>query len=568
MGSDELLYRSQTDYVSKYRMVIEYFDAVKIALTATPAMHTTDIFGKPVFEYSYRRAVIEGYLVDHDAPHSIVTKLRDEGIHYKTGETVAVYDPVTGEITNSAELEDELNFNVESFNRQVVNENFNRTVLEEITKDINPESDGKTLIYAVDDEHADRIVKILKEIYEPMGVSNDAILKITGKTSDNPKKVLEAVKHFKNEKYPNIAVTVDLLTTGIDVPEIATLVFMRRVKSRILFEQMLGRATRLCPRIGKTHFEIYDPVGVYESLNPVNTMKPVVQTQSTSFDDLLSGLDVLEAEQQLKNQIDLIIAKIQRNKRNLGEQALTHFNDLSGGLNPTQYVDKLAGLAGTDVQEAKEYIKNGTRLFEILEKGGIPSTRPVIISEHDDELKSHTRGYGQGKTPQDYLDEFNEFINNNMNIIAALKVVCTRPHELTRESLKALKLELDRHHFTEQQLNTAWRELKNEDIAADIISYIRRFALGSALISREERIKRAVDKLRKNHDFKKMELDWLVLIEKTLLSETVIDREIFDTGAFKTQGGFTRADKIFSGKLEDYIRELNQYLYEDGEKTA
>ena len=215
MDESEQLYRGQSDYIGKYRSVMEYFDAVKIALTATPALHITEIFGKPVFEYSYRRAVIEGFLVDHDAPHNIVTKLREEGIHYKAGETVAIYDPITGEITNSDELEDELSFDIESFNRRVITENFNRTVLEEITRDINPEGDGKTLIYAVDDNHADLIVKILKEIYEPMGVSSDAIMKITGSIGGgNPKKVLEAVKRFKNEKYPNVAVTVDLLTTG------------------------------------------------------------------------------------------------------------------------------------------------------------------------------------------------------------------------------------------------------------------------------------------------------------------------------------------------------------------
>lgn len=205
MGEDELLYRSQTDYMSKYRAVIEYFDAVKIALTATPALHTTEIFGKPVFEYSYRRAVIEGFLVDHDAPHNIRTMLREEGITYHMGETVPIYDPVTGEITNSDELEDELKFDIESFNRNVITEPFNRTVLTEIARELNPEGDGKTLIYAVDDNHADLIVKILKEIYEPMGVSNDAIMKITGSIGGgNPKKVLEAVKRFKNEKYPSI----------------------------------------------------------------------------------------------------------------------------------------------------------------------------------------------------------------------------------------------------------------------------------------------------------------------------------------------------------------------------
>ena len=293
LGEDEILYRSQDDFISKYRAVIDYFDAVKVAMTATPALHTSAIFGPPVFSYSYREAVIEGYLVDHDAPHTLTTKLSTEGIVYRPGETLVIYDPVTGDIVNSDQLEDELKFEVEQFNRQVITESFNRTVLAEIANDLDPDGEGKTLVFAVDDNHADLIVKILKELYEPMGVDNDAILKITGSVGGgNKKKVLEAIKHFKNEKYPNIAVTVDLLTTGIDVPEITTLIFMRRVKSRILFEQMLGRATRLCPAIGKTHFDIYDPVGVYEALEPYNTMKPVVKNPRTSFDDLLAGLAV------------------------------------------------------------------------------------------------------------------------------------------------------------------------------------------------------------------------------------------------------------------------------------
>ena len=566
IGDDEQLYRNQSDYVSKYRAVAEYFDAVKIALTATPALHTVQIFGKPVYEYSYRDAVGEGFLVDHDAPHIIETKLNTEGIVYKPGEIVVMYDPFTGEITNSDELEDEIGFDVEHFNRQVITENFNRTTLAEIADNLNPEGDGKTLIFAVDDNHADLIVKILKEIYEPMGISNDAVMKITGSIGGgNQKKVQEAINRFKNEKFPNIVVTVDLLTTGIDVPEITSLVFMRRVKSRILFEQMLGRATRLCSAISKTHFEIYDAVGVYESLAPVNTMKPVVQNAAATFEDLLSGLDATETDGQIKNLIDMIAAKVQRRKRNLSPPAFEHFIDVSGGINPEQFAEKISGM---NPAEAKNFIFENAGLFEILAQGGVYGSRAVVISIHEDEPVRHSRGYGNGRTPQDYLDEFNAFITDNMNTIAALNVVCTRPQELTRETLKSLKLELDRNRFTEQQLNTAWRELKNEDIAADIISYIRRCALGAELLSREERVKRAADKLRKNHNFNKMQLEWLSRIEKAVVAETVIDREIFDAGAFKSQGGFARTDKIFAGKLDDYIRELNEYLYEDGGATA
>lgn len=566
MGEDEILYRNQDDYIGKYRTVIEYFDAVKIALTATPALHTTEIFGKPVFNYSYRKAVIEGYLVDHDAPHDILTKLRKEGIKYEKGETVAIYDPITGEITNSEELEDELKFDVDKFNRQVITENFNRTVLEEIARGINPEGEGKTLIYAVDDTHADLIVKILKEIYEPLGVNNEAIMKITGSVGGgNKKKVLEAVKRFKNEKYPNIAVTVDLLTTGIDVPEITTLVFMRRVKSRILFEQMMGRATRLCYKIGKTHFEIYDPVGVYESLEEVNTMKPVVANPTATFDELLLGLETLHTEAQIQNQIDLIIAKIQRKKSNLNEKAIANFKYLANGQNPNQFIEKIRSVS---TGEAKELLLKNRILFEILNEGGKNSQRPVVISVKEDQLISHTRDYGNGMKPEDYLEEFKAFIANNMNTIAALNVVCTRPTELTRESLIGLKLELDRGGFTEQQLNTAWKELKNEDIAADIISFIRREAIGSALISHEQRIKNAMQRLKSNHSFSKMELDWLNRIETYLINETVLDMEVFDSGAFMNYGGFVRINKIFSNKLESVITELNAYLYDDGGNIA
>ena len=561
MGEDELLYRNQEDYVSKYRTVIDYFDAVKIALTATPALHTTEIFGKPVFNYSYREAVIEGYLTDHDAPHNLKTKLSIEGIHYAKGDTVAIYDPVTGEITNSDELEDELNFDIESFNRKVITESFNKTVLAEIAKHINPDGEGKTLIYAVDDSHADLVVKLLKEIYQEYGVDNDAIMKITGSVGGgNKKKVLEAIKKFKNEKYPNLVVTVDLLTTGIDVPEIATLVFMRRVKSRILFEQMLGRATRLCPEIGKTHFEIFDPVGVYESLDPVNTMKPVVANKAATFADLINGLEILQTVEQKKNQFDIIIAKLQRSKRTVSGKALEHFIDLSGGKNPAQFIEALQSMP---INKAEEHILKNRRLFELLNEGNYNPTRPVVISVKEDHLLYHTRGYGNAQKPEDYLEEFKHFIEDNKDKIAALNIVCTRPQELTRDALKSLKLELDRNQFTEVQLNSAWKELRNEDITVDIITFIRRLSMGSPLISHEERIKNAVSKLKQKHNFSKMELDWLGRIETHLLNESILAVDSFETGAFQSKGGYKVINKIFGNKLEQIIAELNEYLYED-----
>lgn len=571
MDDAELLYRDQRDYQSKYRNVIEYFDAVKIALTATPALHTTEIFGQPVYKYTYREAVIEGYLVDHDAPHRYETKLSKEGIHISSGETVTIYDPITGEIINGEMLEDELDFDVEQFNRQVITRPFNETVLEEISRSIDPENpkeSGKTLIYAVNDAHADMIVDVLRNIYEPYGIDNNAIMKITGKAGGgDPKKIEEAIKRFKNEDYPSVAVTVDLLTTGIDVPEITTLVFMRRIKSRILFEQMLGRATRLCPDIKKTHFEIHDPVGVYDSLEEVNTMKPVVTNPTTSFDQLLDGLKILEDDKQIENQINQIIAKIQRKKRNLDKSTLEHFSSITGGKTPDQFI---SDIKKADPESAKKHLLECRDLFAILQTHKPNGGKPVVISDEEDELLSHTRGYGKNdQQPADYLDAFSAYIATNINEIAALKIICTRPRELTRESLKNLRLTLDREGFTQQQLNTAISELTNEEIAADIISLIRRYAIGSALISHEARIRRAVDKLKKAHRFTKQELSWLARMEKYLMEESVLNKRVFDEDSrFKSAGGFDRINKVFANQLENIIIELNEYLYDDGGRSA
>ncbi len=570
MSKDELLYRSQTDYQSKYRSVIEYFDAVKIGLTATPALQTTEIFGKPVFKYTYREAVIEGYLVDHDAPHALKTRLSTEGIQYKKGDIVTTYDAATGELTNSELLDDELDFDIDAFNRRVITESFNRIVLTEIAKDIDPQApdkEGKTLIYAVNDHHADMIVSLLKEIYGPAGVDNNAILKITGSIGGGDKrKVQEAIKRFKNETYPSIAVTVDLLTTGIDVPEITRLVFLRRVKSRILFEQMLGRATRLCPKLHKTHFEIYDPVSVYDSLEPVSTMKPVVTNPGATYDDLVNGLEVFDDDEPIKNQIQQIIAKLQRQKKSMDEETIEHFTDLTGGLDPDAYIRQLQS---EPPQAAKNRILANRELFHLLQETKSTGARPLVISDKEDELISHTRGYGGSDRPEEYLGAFSAYLKLHMNEIAALHILCTSPKDLTREDLKSLRLTLDREGFTTQKLNTAISQMTKEEIAADIISLIRRYALGANLVSHEARIRNAVSQLTKAHKFSPKELSWIKRMETYLMKESVLNPKVFDEDLrFKEQGGFKKINTIFQNNLETIVLELNTYLYDDGGHTA
>ena len=405
MTEEEILYDSQDDYMSKYKQVIEYFDAVKVALTATPALHTTEIFGKPVYTYSYREAVIDGWLVDHDPPYIINTDFIVNKAQFKKGEHIAEYDPNTNELLNGAALEDEMDFDVSEFNRKIVLPDNTRKVLEEVSGYLNPEGREKTLIFAVNDAHADRIVDTLREIYRPFGISNDAILKITGKTAGgNKKKILQIIKQFENNQEPNIAVTVDLLTTGVDVPPICNLVFMRKVNSRILFEQMMGRATRPCPEIVKTHFNIFDAVRVYEDLDTTSSMKSVSVNKSMS--ELLE--DLFRPDEANKQPIkDRILAKLQRKNNNLTEEQKYEVSERLGGKTIKAYVKELKSYT----EEAFIQRCQQDTDFLLWIDGLKGKRRGHYYSDKEDTLLETTRGYGGTEKPEDYLEAFTAFVN-------------------------------------------------------------------------------------------------------------------------------------------------------------
>lgn len=556
MTEEEILYDNQDDYMSKYKQVIEYFDAVKVALTATPALHTTEIFGEPVYTYSYREAVIDGWLVDYDPPYLISTDFIENDAQFKKGETLAQYDPNTNELLNGAVLDDEMDFDVSEFNRKIVLPDHTHKVLEEVSTYLNPESGEKTLIFAVNDAHADRIVDTLREIYKPYGISNDAIMKITGKTAGgNKKKILQVIKQFKNNQYPNIAVTVDLLTTGIDVPAICNLVFMRKINSRILFEQMLGRATRLCPEIGKTHFNIFDAVRVYEDLDDTSNMKSV--SVSKSMAELLE--DLFRPGEASKQPVkDRILARLQRKSNNLTDEQKYDVSERLGGKTIREYAKELKSCTEEAFVQRCREDKDFLLWFDNL-KG---KKRGHYYSEKEDTLLETTRGYGDTEKPQDYLDSFVAYVNENKDRIEAIRIACTRPSDMTRAQLRELKLELDKENFTESSLNEAASAVSNERIVADIIAFVRRAVLKTPLVNHDDRVKMAFSKLISAHHFNKMQLDLLEKIKVYMLHESILNTETFEAPAFKMDGGFARFNKKFGGQLAEIIREINTYIYE------
>ena len=555
MSDSELSFRSQDDYVSKYRRVLEHFDAVKIGLTATPALHTVQIFGDPVFTYSYREAVIDGFLIDHEPPYRIATELSEGGIIFEKGEEVEIFDTKTGSI-DLTHAPDELRYDVEEFNRKVITVPFNEAVCQELIKHIDPGLPGKTLIFAATDAHADIVVNQLKKAYAAAGipVEDAAIKKLTGSVD----RVQQHVRSYRNDANPKIAVTVDLLTTGIDVPSITNLVFLRRVNSRILYEQMLGRATRLCPDIGKETFRIFDAVDLYRNLQDVTSMKPVVVNPTISLTQLFDELAKAEDEARRVAIRDQLIVKLRRRVGKLADEAREQF-EAEAGETPE---DTLKRIETSDPCELADWVRSRPKLGPILDWNPDGSGGSYLpISTHPDQVTGVTRGYGEATRPEDFLDNFTTYVRSNINKIAALTVVVQRPRELTREQLRELRLELDRQQFSETNLRQAWRQAKNEDIAASIIGFVRQAALKEPLMPYEQRVDRALATILRSRPWTDPQRQWLQRIGDQLKRELVVDRQALDDTPFREHGGFNRLNKQFNGELESILSQISEELW-------
>ncbi|MEM7019685.1 MAG: type I restriction-modification system endonuclease, partial [Pseudomonadota bacterium] len=571
MTEGELVHRDPAQYLSAYRRVLDYFDAVRIGLTATPAKHTTEIFGAPIYTYSYREAVADDWLIDHEPPIRYETLLTQQGITFEKGAEVATINRHTNQI-EIAELDDELSFETDSFNRGVITEGFNKVICEQLAQELDPFGDEKTLIFCATDLHADMVKRLLDEAFLALynGDYNvAAVSKITGQSD----RVNQLIRQYKNEKYPNIAITVDLLTTGIDVPRICHLVFLRRIRSRILYEQMVGRATRRCDEIGKTVFKIYDPVDIYAALEKVSTMKPLVKdpnvTMAQLVDDLMDPKKRADANfaQEVLDALSQKIMRVMRKavkRADADEVVKKRLSELESRWqivpeNLHQHLHKIGP------QQAAEFIQNHEDFLSQLNAINdlLGTDRYPLISTHDDQLMVREQSYGSYNKPEDFLESFNDFIKFHLNDSAALNAVVNRPRDLTRAQLKEIIMMLDAAGYSEARLQTAWRNQTNQDIAAGIIGYIRQAALGEALIPFDQRVDNAMQKIYQQHQWTTIQRRWLDRLAKQLIREAAIDRQaINDIPAFR--GGDKQLDKILGQRLDEVLGALNEYLWEAG----
>ena len=559
MKEEERDFFDEKDFESKYKAVIDYFDAVKIALTATPALHTQEIFGEPVYSYSCSQAVIDGYLVDVEPPYEIITKLSEEGIHYQKGAMVKVYDVEAQKVKEREVLADELDFDIEKFNKSVITESFNREVCSALVDYINPEGPEKTLIFTASDEHADMVVRILREEYQKQAMfymNMEMIAKMTGYVKD----VDHLVKKFKNEAYPTIGATVDLLTTGVDVPRITNLVFLRKVKSRILYHQMLGRATRKCDEIDKTSYKVFDAARNYVDMKDFSDMNPVVNNPQIDMEKLLDSYSKDVPDESKKYFIEQVIARLQRKKKRIKDLGENKF-EINSKIyrknedikNIDDYIEYIKNINPDDIEKEEDFLV----FLDSIQN----TKKDRIISEHEDEIRTVRQIYGKNEKPEDYLENFEKYIRENQDKVEALKLLKENPKLFKRKDLKELRYILDENGYKETELNSAYGKVENVNITADILSYIKKVLKGSTILDKEEKIQDIEKRIKRLKNWNPIQLKIIEKIISQLRENSYLTEEDFSSGIFKDNfGGYNKINQKLEDKLADIVSIINEEI--------
>ena len=326
----------------KYQAIFDYFDGLVVGLTATPRndvdRNTYRFFeienDVPTFAYEYERAVKEGYLVDY---HTIktTTDFMDRGIKYNelSEEEKEEYENTfADDEDNIPEEIDAEAINSWLFNRDTIKKLL-ELLMEKGLKVEGGDKLGKTIIFARNHRHAERIVEIFNQLYPEYKGEFAKLIDNQVKYNEN------LIEHFSiKDDFPQIAVSVDMLDTGVDVPEILNLVFFKPIKSKIKFWQMIGRGTRLCKDLfgigqDKKEFYIFDYCKNFEffSENP----KGIEANTQISLTERIYGykLDLIVELQNLKYQSDEAF-------KNYREELIQEFIDEINKLNKESFLVK------------------------------------------------------------------------------------------------------------------------------------------------------------------------------------------------------------------------------------
>jgi type I restriction enzyme, R subunit len=602
---------------SLWRQVIEYFDGYLIGLTATPAKHTFGFFNQNlVMEYPHEKAVADGVNCDFEV-YKIRTKITAQGstIEAEPGAVVEYRDRRTRKPRWETPDED-FSYTGADLDRTVVAKDQIRLIMQtlrdKVLKETFPDRTEvpKTLIFAKDDAHAEDIIHAVREEF---GRGNEFATKITYKVTGG-KKPRDLIQDFRNSYYPRIAVTVDLVATGTDIKPVEIVMFMRSVKSRLLYEQMKGRGVRVIKADelravtpdakSKTHFLIVDCVGVTES--KLSDTKPLDTKKGVSLKGLLEHVAAGGTHPDFLTSLASRLARIEkqcgpddRSKieeasggRSLGDLA----GDLLEALDPDVRADRARSLCGltpeqepTDeqVQKAAEpLVKEATKLLATT-----PPLRKLILDLRqkfeqviDDVSKDELLASETGVTPeakekaQALVQSFEEYLAEHKDEIEALQFFYSVPHKerLRYADIKGLASAISSppRSWTPEKLWRAYEALDRtkvqggsaERLLTDMVSLVR-FALHQEdhLVPYGERVRGRfqnwiAQQQNKGKVFTDEQRRWLDMMKDHIATSLEIEVDDFEYTPFTEEGGLARASQVFGAELAEVLRELNKVL--------
>ena len=591
-----------------WAQVLEYFDAYLIGLTATPNKQTFGFFNQNlVMEYTHQQAVADGVNVPFDV-YTIETKISKSGETIEAGYSVQIQDPQT-RAKRWETIDEDFTYTSNQLDRDVVAVDQIRKILEtfrdKALPEIFPDREWlpKTLIFAKDDNHAENIVQIAREVFNQ---GNEAVQKITYKTTGQ--KPDDLIKAFRTNSKIRIAVTVDMIATGTDIKAVEIVFFMRAVQSRSFFEQMKGRGVRVIKTEDlqavtpdapcKDHFVIIDAVGVCAATK--TDSYTFEQQRNVSTEKLLQNVGLGSTETKALTTLAGRLARLEHRITGKEDQQL---KQITGGLdlkalsrqlidavNPDIHLEQAkqqTGLENPDIktiEQIADHLKHeagkpfsNPKLRELIAELS-NQAKPIIIDVVSVDEVTHT-GVSQtaAEKAQLTIKTFEDYLTTHRNEITALQILFNRPYS-QRLDLKAIKelaeqIEKPPYHLTKDKVWNAYAILgkskgsaKTERLLTDLISLCR-FAShqDNELVPFAEKVQANFNswlagQRNQGITFTEQQLFWLDKIRDHITGSLSVDAHAFDYGVFAQAGGLGAFYDSFGDDYEQIIEQLNTAL--------
>jgi type I restriction enzyme, R subunit len=601
-----------------WKQVLDYFDVFQIGLTATPDNRTFGYFNQNlVSDYGYEKAVIDGVLVPYNV-FSIETKITQQGAVIEMGETVDKRERVTRKQFWET-VDEDIEYRGKQLDKDVVNKSQIRTIIRAVRDHLPAmfpdriSADGKfevpkMLIFAKTDSHAEDIIEIVREEF---GEENKFCKKITYQSKEDPKTILS---QFRNEYYPRIAVTVDMIATGTDIKPLEVLLFMRDVKSKSYYEQMKGRGTRTCSleelkatstlsaKFTKDHFVIIDAIGVEQSQK--TDSRPLERNPGMSLKEVLQNVAVGNTTEDI---LTTLANRLIRLDKQLNEREKQEFARYTGGKNISQIAKGLLNVYDPDtIEELKKNIyyqnpdaasdtldamfasQHGELINNAVAAFNDPDFRDYIVDvrkKYDqiidltniDEITKIGWVKDQRVAAELTISNFTTWIEANKDEITALQIFYSQPYrrrDLTYNMIKDLceKIKLEQpllapDHVWKayEQLKQAEGSVKNELTA--LVSIIRKISgIDETLTAYDKTVDRNFQqwilKQFAGHPdrFSEEQMQWLRMIKDFIAGSFHVEKEDFELDPFNRNGGLGKFYQLFKDEYEEVLKELNEAL--------